>query len=113
MVGSFQQPAIDSNPAIADIENVEIVFKDGVGYDTRRFLDSVQGRYGEYQNGEHSARRFPQVALRIYLLKFTTALPQPTPCTQRVWSPGMSGAMSASETIICAVNDSSLPSPAR
>jgi imidazolonepropionase-like amidohydrolase len=33
---------------IADIENVEIVFKDGVGYDTRKLLDSVKGRYGEY-----------------------------------------------------------------
>jgi hypothetical protein len=27
---------------------VEIVFKDGVGYDTRKLLDSVKGRYGEY-----------------------------------------------------------------
>jgi hypothetical protein len=38
------------NPAarIADIENVEIVFKDGVGYDTKKLLDSVKGRYGEY-----------------------------------------------------------------
>jgi imidazolonepropionase-like amidohydrolase len=33
---------------IADIENVEIVFKDGVGYDARKLLDSVKGRYGEY-----------------------------------------------------------------
>jgi imidazolonepropionase-like amidohydrolase len=33
---------------ITDIENVEIVFKDGVGYDTRKLLDSVKGRYGEY-----------------------------------------------------------------
>ena len=33
---------------IADIENVEIVFKDGAGYDTRKLLDSVKGRYGEY-----------------------------------------------------------------
>jgi hypothetical protein len=33
---------------IEDIENVEIVFKDGVGYDTRKLLDSVKGRYGQY-----------------------------------------------------------------
>jgi hypothetical protein len=33
---------------IADIENVEIVFKDGLGYDTRTLLDSVKGYYGEY-----------------------------------------------------------------
>jgi imidazolonepropionase-like amidohydrolase len=33
---------------ITDIENVEIVFKDGVGYDTRKLLNSVKGRYGEY-----------------------------------------------------------------
>jgi imidazolonepropionase-like amidohydrolase len=33
---------------ITDIENVEIVFKDGVGYDTRKLLDSVKGHYGEY-----------------------------------------------------------------
>ena len=33
---------------IADIENVEIVFKDGVGYDSQKLLDSVKGRYGEY-----------------------------------------------------------------
>ncbi len=38
------------NPAekIADIENVEIVFKDGVGYDSQKLLDSVKGRYGRY-----------------------------------------------------------------
>jgi len=38
------------NPAtrIADIENVEIVFKDGVGYDTARLLAAVKGHYGEY-----------------------------------------------------------------
>ena len=41
---------IKGNPAarIADVENVEIVFKDGVGYDSQKLLDSVKGRYGEY-----------------------------------------------------------------
>ena len=41
---------VKGDPAarIADIENVEIVFKDGVGYDTKKLLDSVKGRYGEY-----------------------------------------------------------------
>jgi cytosine/adenosine deaminase-related metal-dependent hydrolase len=38
----------DPSARIADIENVEIVFKDGVGYDTSRLLESVRGRYGEY-----------------------------------------------------------------
>jgi imidazolonepropionase-like amidohydrolase len=33
---------------IADIENVEIVFKDGVGYDSAKLLESVKGRYGQY-----------------------------------------------------------------
>ena len=41
---------IKGNPAkqISDIENVEIVFKDGIGYDSQRLLNSVRGRYGEY-----------------------------------------------------------------
>jgi imidazolonepropionase-like amidohydrolase len=38
----------DPAARITDIENVEIVFKDGLGYDTRKLLDSVKGRYGEY-----------------------------------------------------------------
>jgi hypothetical protein len=41
---------VKGNPAtrITDIENAEVVFKDGVGYDTRKLLDSVKGHYGEY-----------------------------------------------------------------
>jgi imidazolonepropionase-like amidohydrolase len=41
---------VKGDPAtrIADIENVEIVFKDGVGYDPSKLLDSVKGHYGEY-----------------------------------------------------------------
>jgi imidazolonepropionase-like amidohydrolase len=38
----------DPATRIADIENVEIVFKDGVGYDTKKLLASVRGHYGEY-----------------------------------------------------------------
>lgn len=38
----------DPSAHIADIENTEIVFKDGVGYDSQRLLDSVKGRYGQY-----------------------------------------------------------------
>ncbi len=38
----------DPAARITDIENVEIVFKDGVGYDTRKLLDAVKGHYGEY-----------------------------------------------------------------
>jgi imidazolonepropionase-like amidohydrolase len=38
----------DPSQHIADIENVEIVFKDGVGYDAAKLLESVKGRYGQY-----------------------------------------------------------------
>jgi imidazolonepropionase-like amidohydrolase len=38
----------DPSRQISDIENVEIVFKDGVGYDSQKLLDSVKGHYGEY-----------------------------------------------------------------
>jgi imidazolonepropionase-like amidohydrolase len=38
----------DPSKQISDIENVEIVFKDGVGYDSGKLLDSVRGRYGDY-----------------------------------------------------------------
>jgi imidazolonepropionase-like amidohydrolase len=38
----------DPATRISDIENVEIVFQDGNGYDTKKLLDSVKGRYGEY-----------------------------------------------------------------
>ncbi|HSS44758.1 MAG TPA: amidohydrolase family protein [Thermoanaerobaculia bacterium] len=39
---------IKGDPArnIADIENVEIVFKDGVGYDSRKLIESVRGQVG-------------------------------------------------------------------
>ncbi|HXM64895.1 MAG TPA: amidohydrolase family protein [Terriglobales bacterium] len=41
---------IKGDPAshISDVENVEIVFKDGVGYDSQKLIDSVKGRYGQY-----------------------------------------------------------------
>ena len=38
----------DPSRRINDIENVEIVFKDGVGYDPAALLKSVAGRYGQY-----------------------------------------------------------------
>jgi imidazolonepropionase-like amidohydrolase len=38
----------DPSKQISDVENVEVVFKDGVGYDSHKLLDSVKGRYGEY-----------------------------------------------------------------
>ena len=38
----------DPSKQISDIENVEIVFKDGVGFDSQKLLDSVRGRYGQY-----------------------------------------------------------------
>jgi imidazolonepropionase-like amidohydrolase len=38
----------DPGKTIADIENVELVFKDGVAFDSGKLLDSVKGRYGQY-----------------------------------------------------------------
>ncbi len=38
----------DPSKQIFDVEHVEIVFKDGVGYDSQKLLDSVRGRYGQY-----------------------------------------------------------------
>ncbi|MEA3173295.1 MAG: hypothetical protein QOF42_706 [Gammaproteobacteria bacterium] len=38
----------DPSQTIADIEKTEIVFKDGVGYDSEKLLRSVAGRYGQY-----------------------------------------------------------------
>jgi imidazolonepropionase-like amidohydrolase len=38
----------DPSKQISDVENVEMVFKDGVGYDSKKLLDSVRGRYGQY-----------------------------------------------------------------
>ncbi|WP_375383015.1 amidohydrolase family protein [uncultured Sphingomonas sp.] len=41
---------VKGDPAarIADIEQVEITFKDGVGYDSAKLIQSVRGRYGQY-----------------------------------------------------------------
>jgi imidazolonepropionase-like amidohydrolase len=41
---------VKGDPAkqISDIENVELVFKDGIGYDPQKLLNSVRGRYGQY-----------------------------------------------------------------
>jgi hypothetical protein len=41
---------VKGNPAakIDEIENVEVVFKDGIGYDPARLLEAVRGHYGEY-----------------------------------------------------------------
>jgi imidazolonepropionase-like amidohydrolase len=41
---------VKGNPAakINDVENVIVVFKDGVGYDSAKLLNSVRGRYGQY-----------------------------------------------------------------
>ncbi len=38
----------DPSARIEDVENVELVFKDGVGYDPGKLIDSVRGRYGQY-----------------------------------------------------------------
>jgi len=39
---------VKGNPAanVRDINNVEMVFKDGVGYDTEKLIQSVQGLVG-------------------------------------------------------------------
>jgi hypothetical protein len=36
----------DPSAAIADIENVEVVFKDGVGWDSKKLVESVKGQVG-------------------------------------------------------------------
>jgi hypothetical protein len=42
-------PSSSSSPARQiHVENVEIVFKDDVGYDSQKLLESVKGRRGEY-----------------------------------------------------------------
>jgi imidazolonepropionase-like amidohydrolase len=38
----------DPSRKISDIEKTEIVFKDGVGYDSQKLLESAKGRYGQY-----------------------------------------------------------------
>jgi imidazolonepropionase-like amidohydrolase len=41
---------VKGDPAsqISDIEHVELVFKDGVGFDSAKLLASVAQRYGQY-----------------------------------------------------------------
>jgi hypothetical protein len=41
---------VKGNPAVSinDVENVIVVFKDGVGYDSAKLIRSVRGRFGEY-----------------------------------------------------------------
>jgi hypothetical protein len=41
---------VKGNPAanINDVEKVVVVFKDGVGYDSAKLIQSVKGRFGEY-----------------------------------------------------------------
>jgi imidazolonepropionase-like amidohydrolase len=36
----------DPSKNISDIENVELVFKDGVGYDSAKLIESVRGEVG-------------------------------------------------------------------
>jgi hypothetical protein len=38
----------DPSKNINDVENTELIFKDGVGFDSQKLLDSVKGRYGQY-----------------------------------------------------------------
>ena len=38
----------DPSRDIGDVENTEIVFKDGIGYDSEKLLRSIAGRYGQY-----------------------------------------------------------------
>ena len=53
---------VKGDPAtrIADIENVELVFKDGPGYSPKLLLESVRGRYGEYCKPSPQRCRMPQ-----------------------------------------------------
>jgi imidazolonepropionase-like amidohydrolase len=38
----------DPSKVIADVLNVELVFKDGIGFDSAKLIESVKGRYGQY-----------------------------------------------------------------
>jgi hypothetical protein len=38
----------DPSHGVGDIENTEIVFKDGIGYDSEKLIRSIAGRYGQY-----------------------------------------------------------------
>jgi imidazolonepropionase-like amidohydrolase len=38
----------DPSHDISEIENTEIVFKDGIGYDSEKLFRSIAGRYGQY-----------------------------------------------------------------
>ena len=38
----------DPSTTISDIEHVDLVFKDGVGFDSAKLFASVKGRYGQY-----------------------------------------------------------------
>jgi hypothetical protein len=40
------------------LDSSEIVFKDGIGYDSHRLLDSLKGRYGEYLFHRCLTRRY-------------------------------------------------------
>jgi hypothetical protein len=39
---------VDGDPSkqIADVEKVELVFKDGIGYDSAKLIESVRGTVG-------------------------------------------------------------------
>ena len=47
----------DPSARIEDVENVELVFKDGVGYDPGKLIDSVRVRYGQYLARRRSRSR--------------------------------------------------------
>jgi hypothetical protein len=36
----------DPSQRIADVENVELVFKDGIAYDPKKLINSVRGMVG-------------------------------------------------------------------
>ena len=38
----------DPSKRIKDVENVEMVFRDGLGFDSAKLLASVKGRFGLY-----------------------------------------------------------------
>ena len=38
----------DPGKDIGDIENVELVIKDGVAFESAKLIESVKGRYGQY-----------------------------------------------------------------
>jgi hypothetical protein len=53
------------------LQRVEIVFKDGIGYDSRKLLESVRGQYGRYLAHSFPGTRGKRGRDRTYFRSFS------------------------------------------